>query len=160
HSTLFARYRARIVIRNKLLGGVPKDPRLIQGWLRGRAGLSDVDEIRQATLRTLVELGVEVDESMSLEDLEQIAERVPAARQTTGFKVGQQGLYVEARQIKAMLKESTNVVFGGERLGPTRKGARSFVAERVFVEPDQVWLGATEPHGVELTIGHLFGPTG
>jgi hypothetical protein len=33
---LFTRYRARLVFRDKVLGGVPKDPRLIEGWLRAR----------------------------------------------------------------------------------------------------------------------------
>jgi hypothetical protein len=59
-----------------------------------------------------------------------------------------------------MLKESTNVVFGGERFGPTRKTGKPFVAERVFIEPDQLWLGVTEPAGVEMTIGHVFSPAG
>ena len=59
-----------------------------------------------------------------------------------------------------MLKESTNIVFGGERWGVTKKGPRSFVAERVFVEPDKLWLGAREPTGVELMLGHITGPGG
>ena len=58
-SGLFARYAARLVLRDKLLGGVPKDPQLIEGWLRARAGLDDGDEIRRAMLRTLAELGVD-----------------------------------------------------------------------------------------------------
>src|SRR6266540_4074767 len=125
-SNLFSRFRARMAFRDKLIGGVPKDPRLIEGWLRARAGLEVAQEIRQAMLRTL----------------------------------GEHGLYVEARQVKAMLKESTNVLFGGERWGSTRKGPRSFVAERVFVEPDKLWVGVDEPSGIELMIGHLWGPTG
>jgi hypothetical protein len=59
-----------------------------------------------------------------------------------------------------MLKESTNVLFAGERWGVTKKGPRAFVAERVFVEPDRLRLGADEPTGVELMIGHLVGPSG
>jgi hypothetical protein len=159
-STLFIRYAARLVFRDKLLGGVPRDPKLIEGWLRSRAGLTDGDEVRQVMLRTLSELGVDADASMTFEQLEQASEAVAARKQTTGFKVGERGLYVEARQVKAMLKESTNVVFGGERFGPTRKTGKPFVAERVFVEPDQLWLGVTEPAGVEMTIGHVFSPTG
>src|SRR5262249_2474247 len=123
-STLFARYAARITLRDKLLGGVPKDPQLIEGWLRSRAGLTDPDEIRHMMLRTLAELGVETRDDMSFEQLEQASAAVAARKQTTGFKVGERGLYVEARQIKAMLKESTNVVFGGERFGPTRQAVR------------------------------------
>ena len=159
-SKLFSRFRARMVFRDKLIGGVPKDPRLIEGWLRARAGLEDAQEIRQAMLRTLGELGVEVREDMTFEQLEQASAALAARKQTTGFKLGEHGLYVEARQIKAMLKESTNVLFGGERWGSTRKGPRSFVAERVFVEPDKLWLGVDEPAGIELMIGHLWGPGG
>jgi hypothetical protein len=69
-------------------------------------------------------------------------------------------LYIESRQVKAMLKESTNVVFAGERWGVTRKGAKAFVAERVFVQPDKLWLGVQEPSGVELMVAHLTGPKG
>jgi hypothetical protein len=43
---------------------------------------------------------------------------------------------------------------------PTRKGARAFVAERVFVTPDRLYLDRREPDGVELIIGHLTGPQG
>jgi hypothetical protein len=159
-SSLFTRYTARIVFRDKLLGGIPKDPKLIEGWLRSRAGLTDGDEVRHTMLRTLVELGVDVDASMSFEQLERASEAVAARKQTTGFKVGERGLYLESRQVKAMLKESTNVVFGGERFGPTRKTGKPFVAERVFIEPDRLWLGVQEPAGVEMTIGHVFGATG
>jgi hypothetical protein len=148
-----------MVFRDKLIGGVPKDPRLIEGWLRARAGLQDAQEIRQAMLRTLGELGVDVQEDTTFEQLEQATAALAARKQTTGFKVSERGLYVEARQVKAMLKESTNILFVGERWGSTRKGPRSFVAERVFVEPDRLWLGVDEPSAVELMIGHL-GPDG
>jgi hypothetical protein len=60
-------------------------------------------------LRTLAELGVHTEASMTFEQLEQASDAVAASKQTTGFKVGERGLYVEARQVKAMLKESTNV---------------------------------------------------
>jgi len=159
-SNLFERYRARMVFRDKLIGGVPKDPKLIEGWLRARPGLQDAQGIRQAMLRTLADLGVDVQEDMTFEQLEQASAALAARKQTTGFKVGEHGLYVEARQVKAMLKESTNILFAGERWGVTRKGPRSFLAERVFVEPDKLWLGRQEPTGVELMIGHLSGPTG
>ena len=159
-SNLFCRYAARVVFRSRVVGGVPKDPKLIEGWLRAKAGIVDDHEIRQAMLRTLTEIGAKVNDDMSFDDLVQASELVATSKQTTGFKVGMEGLYVESRQIKAMLKESTNVLFGGERWGATKKGPRSFVAERVFVEPERLWLGLLEPSGIELMIGHLMGPTG
>jgi hypothetical protein len=160
HSQLFTRYTASLAFRDKLLGGVPKDPKLIEGWLRAKAGIDDADELREAMLRTLAEVGIDVQRDMSYDELMHASEAVAARRLTTGFKVGDEGLYVEARQVKALLKESTNTLFGGERWGPTRKGPKSFLAERVFVEPEQLWLGFKQPSGVELIVGHLNGPAG
>jgi hypothetical protein len=94
---LFTTYCARLVFRDRIVGGVPKDPRLIEGWLRARAGLEDAQEVRQALLRTLAELGAEVRAGMSLDELVRASEAVAPARQTTGFKVGEHGLYVEGR---------------------------------------------------------------
>ena len=131
-STLFERYRARMVFRDKLVGGVPRDPKLIEGWLRSRAGIEDAQEIRQAMIRTLAELGVDVQADMSFEQLEQAAEVLAARKQTTGFKVDERGLYIESRQVKAMLKESTNILFGGERWGA--KGWLVTVAWRKFLD--------------------------
>jgi hypothetical protein len=157
---VFAVYRARLVFRDRLVGGVPKDPRLIEGWLRARAGIGAAEEVRAALLRTLSELGVDVRVDMSFEQIVQASEALAASKQTSGFKTGAHGLYIEARQVKALLKESTNVLFGGERWGATRKGPRAYVAERVFVRPDQLWLGVDQPTGVQLMIGHVNGPRG
>jgi hypothetical protein len=157
---LWTTYHARLAFRDKLVGGVPKDPRLIEGWLRTRAGIEDPQELRLAVLRTLSEVAANGD-GASHDDIDDVATAVVSQKRTTGFKCEPQyGLYVEGRQIKAMLKESTNIVFAGERWGPTRKAARSFFAERVFVDPDRVSLGVTEPSGVETVIGHISGPTG
>ena len=90
----------------------------------------------------------------------QASDALVARRLTTGFKRAEHGLYIEARQIKALFKESTNILFGAERWGPTRKGPKSYLAERVFVQPDRVWLGCEAPDGLELVVGHLNGPTG
>jgi hypothetical protein len=159
-SELFAVYRARLAFRDKLVGGVPKDPKLIEGWLRARAGIDSAQEVRAALMRTLAELGTALDGDESFDQVVQASEALAASKQTAGFKVGELGLYVEARQLKALLKESTNVLFGGERWGATRKGPKAFVAERIFVRPDQLWLGVSEPSGVELMIGHVVGPRG
>jgi hypothetical protein len=157
---LFSCYSARVVLRDRIVGGVPKDPQVIEGWLRAKAGIEDAQEVRQAMLRTLSELGADTRDNMSFDDLVRASEALATSKQTTGFKVGDEGLYIEGRQVKSMLKESTNVLFGGERWGATKKGPRAFVAERVFVEPDRLWLGVREPTGIDLMIGHVSGPTG
>lgn len=156
---LFTTYEAEIVFRDKIMGGVPKNPKIIEGWLRARAGITSAEEIRQATIRTLQDLGQEVTPDMTFEQLEKASESVAANRQTNGFKVDERGPYVESRAIKAALKEATNILYAGDRWGKTKKGPKSFLAERVFVDPDHINL-ADEITGVELFIGHVDGPRG
>lgn len=148
------------------MGGVPHDPKLIENWLRSRAGVND-GELRALMIRTMVEMGIEVDQSMTLEDLEKASTKIAAMKETTGFKREADGqLYIESRQIKAGLKETVNILFAGDKdwlkhpNNATRKGARSFVAERVFVSPDHILLGRGDPDGVEMIIGHVTGPQG
>lgn len=173
---MFAAYAARIRFRDRLMGGVPKNPKIIEGWLRSKAGIEQEEEIRRATLRTLLELGADVTPDMSFEELERASEALAASRQTNGFKVGEQGLYLESRTVKAMLKESVNILYpsGAVKWGRYQranqknqttteaggKSPKSYVAERVFVNPDRLWLGRTEPDGVEMFIGHVMGPRG
>jgi hypothetical protein len=156
---LWTTYRARLAFRDKLIGGIPKDPKLIEGWLRSRAGIDELQDLRLAVLRTLEEVG---DGTTDVANDDGVAQAAVLASQkrTTGFKVAADGLYVEARQVKAMLKESTNIVFAGERWGPTPKASRAFFAERVFIEPDKLMLGVREPTGVELVVGHIGGAMG
>ena len=63
-ATLFSAYTAQLVFRDKLVGGIPKDPKLIESWLRARARIEDTNELRQAMLRTMSELGAEVRPDM------------------------------------------------------------------------------------------------
>jgi hypothetical protein len=158
---LWTVYRARLAFRDKLIGGIPKDPKLIEGWLRTKAGIEDPQEMRVAMLRTLAEVGGGTSAgALDADEIAQAASALVFQKRTTGFKIGLDGLYVEGRQVKAMLKESTNIVFAGERWGPTRKAAKAFFAERVFIDPDKLTLGVAEPTGVEMVVGHLGGPTG
>lgn len=156
---LFARYQATLQFRDRLVGGVPKRADVMYGWIRTKAGVEDVEEIRQMMLRTLGELGVEVPEGATFEEMEKASVSV-AQKSGVGFKRDDQGLYIEDRQVKAAIKEATNVLFAGDRWGPTKKGPKSFVAERVFVNPSHIYLDRREPDGVEMFVGHVNGPRG
>lgn len=157
---VFTTYHAEIVIRDRIMGGTPKSPKMIEGWLRSKAGISDEEEIRRAMLRTLLEIGADVTPDMGYDELVAASEALAASQGTNGFKQDENGLYIESRTIKAMLKEVTNILYAGDRWGKTKKGPRSFLAERVFVNPDRVYLGVDQPSGVELFIGHTSGPKG
>lgn len=161
---LFASYEATLAFRDRVLGGIPKTPKLIEGWLRSRAGIERADEVRAMMLSTLRDLGAEVSPEMSLEALEEASSKL-AAQSAVGFKRDEAGIYLEDRQLKAALKEATNILFAGERWGPTRKGPKGYVAERVFIGPARIHFfragrGVIEPDGVELFTGHVTGPSG
>jgi hypothetical protein len=159
-SDIFTTYHARLRFRDRLMGGIPKNPKIIEGWLRSKAGIEQEEEIRRATLRTLLELGADVRPDMSFEEMEKASESLAATRQTNGFKIGERGLYLESRAVKAMLKESINILYAGDRWGKTKKGPKSFFAERVFISPDRLNFGMGEPAGVDMFIGHVSGPKG
>lgn len=159
-SDVFATYHARLAFRDKVMGGTPRNPKIIEGWLRSKAGMDDTEEIQQVTYRTLTEMGIEVRPDMTYEELEAASNAVAASKQTNGFKMDENGLYIESRTVKAMLKEVTNILYAGNRWGVTKKGPRSFLAERVFVNPDNISLGVMEATGIEMFIGHTSGPKG
>lgn len=157
---VFTRYGVTLQFRSRVLGGIPKDPKLIEGWLRSKAGIDDAEEVRQAMLRTLIELGAEVTPDMTFEQLEEASNHLAAVKQTQGFKLDGGGLFVEDRQVKAMLRESVNILYAGERWGTTKKGPKNFFNERVFVDPERIHFTrdgqpVKEPDGVELMIVHI-----
>ena len=146
--------------RDKLMGGIPQDPKVIEGWLRSKAGITNDEEIRQATMRTLIELGVDVTPEMTYEQMVTASEELASTKSTNGFKRDDDGLYIEGRQVKAAIKESVNILYAGVRWGKTKKGPKSYTAERVHILEDCIHVDRTEPDGVELVIGHVSGPQG
>lgn len=168
-SNLFTCYGVSLQLRNKLMGGIPRDPKIVSRWIASKAGVEDEEEIRRMTLRTMREMGMDVSVEASMEDIEKASELVAGLRQTNGFKIGErpgagQQIYLESRALKAMLKEVTNILFAGERWGKRQgypgKGPKGFLAERVYVLEDQLWLDRNEADGIELFVGHVTGPKG
>lgn len=165
-SSLFTTYHARIQFRDKIMGGTPRDPKLVMGWLKARMGVDELERQRVLTIETMRETGALADLSpakiheLTLDELEVIAEKMGEQRQVNGFKRDDDGLYLESRCVKALMKETVNILFAGEKWGPTRKGPKSMVAERLFVAPDHIHLGVDSPTGVETFVGHVTGPQG
>lgn len=158
--SLFAEYRVKLRFRDKLMAGIPANPEIIEAWLR-KNWLGSDQERRLLFIQTLRELGAELNTSLSEEEmLEDAVKQIAEQRNGVCFKTNGHGPYIEGRQIKAMLKEVTNILFAGDKWGKTKKGARNYLAERVFVNPDKVLLGVSEPTGVDLFVGHVSGPQG
>lgn len=180
-SDLFATYRARLRFRGRVVGGTPSNPKLIEGWLRAKMGVSQEQEVRNLTIQTLRDLGLEQElfdgDEVRLDTLTAASEAIAQKSNTTMFKRDRDGLYIESRAVKAMLKEAVAVLFPGsvngkaserEETGPVRvhkwgqtgKGPRSATAEWVFVNPDHISLGVANPTAIDLSIGHITGKDG
>lgn len=107
-SSLYDRYRVAIAIRERIDGGTPKDPKLIEAWVKARTGHDDAETQKQ------------IEEHMP--DVTAASDEVAEGMWTT-FKRNKIGIYVETRQVKAMLRECAVV------LGITKKkrGSRQII---------------------------------
>lgn len=134
---MWINYAVTLKLREKLMGGYPKNPEAEAAMLKAR-GLEDL-------------IPVQVDPAtLSEEDRKALKERA-ITKTWTGFKSNGQGPYIESRQIKAMLREAANVT--KDMLG--LKNMKSKVAERVFVEPPEISLGKDKPDGTETRVIHV-----
>ena len=181
--TLYATYRIRLQFRTQVMGGTPKDPNIIKTWLRSKTGVQPEEELQAMTADTLRDLGVDVPEHATWEQIVAASEQI-ADNKSVGFKRDRvRGVFLDGRTAKAMLKECTNILYAGQRWGTTKKGPKQFVAERVFVQEDRLYFhrvgedgklvpipeadgsreGATNvlaADGTQLFVGHTTGPKG
>lgn len=149
------------------MGPCPMDPKVIEGWIRTRMGIDDIRELRRKTIETVLETGADLDPMLladaSVEELMAAAEKMAGTKQTNGFKRDRAGgLYIEGRTVKAMLKENIAIEFPyqADKWGLTRKAPRAYAAEHFFIDPDEIYLGRSEPDGIDTVMGHHVGPQG
>ena len=156
----FTRYEVELVVRDKLIGGVPKDADTIKKWLESRLDLGE---------RAVIELAEEAAEQMSESGGRPSASELldAVARKTeggNGFKIIDGQLVYEGRCMKAALKEASNVAFPGTdwpgKPKTLRKGLMRALAERVFIEQNYIPLGVSSPSGTEQRIKHVMTPQG
>lgn len=148
----FAKYRAQAwpyqfagTIRvSRICGGIPTDPKVAEGWLRTKLGVTSDNLVQQQVAEVMVERGITADEAVA---------EVNINRHLNGFKRDDRGLYIEGRQLKAAIKEAASVAVAADKLnsrgwGKTNKGLLNFLAEHVCVVEDKLHLGLESPTGV------------
>lgn len=160
-STNFTRYHAEIQVRERLVGGIPKDADTIKQWLKARLELDD---------RAIIELANETSAAMEESSGERptadaLLDALVIQSGGNGFKRADGQLVYEGRCMKAALKEGANVAFPGVRWPGkpegVKKGLMRYLAERVFVEEDVIPLGVSEPtHAGVERIKHVITPQG
>ncbi len=150
-------------MRSRLVGGVPMNPKVIEGWLRSKAGITDQDELEAMILRTVEATGVEFDEDTPIDEvLDRVIEEQSKLKQVGFLRSPELGLYFESRNIMAALKEAITVRYPWPtaKWGPTKKTAKSWAAERFCVFPERIPLGKMDPDGIFPFTGHISGPQG
>lgn len=136
---MWTKYRITLEFCTPCIGGTPNAKNLIKGWLGTKNIAANEAELDAIVNATVADLGGKVEEK--------------ASAMWTVFKRNEQGIYIEGRQVKAMFKESANIlrdmlmkaegkgskrVKGEERSRFTNLKAR--VAERLFVVEDQIYF--------------------
>ncbi|MHC4617158.1 MAG: hypothetical protein ACYTEQ_05325 [Planctomycetota bacterium] len=97
---LYRIYRVTIRMREHLRGGVPKNPELIRSWITSGTGHSD-----EKTEEQIAEVEAAVEAA--------------AEKSWCGFMGDSNGLFIQSRQIKAMMKECASILnmFGAQHRG-------------------------------------------
>jgi hypothetical protein len=163
---VFTDYRARLRFVNVVVGGVPSDRSVIEGWIRSRMELGDA-ALAQLVDETVAERGVLTpDETVKAILGSELAPSV------NGFKRDENGeLCLEGRQVKAALKEYVNSAYpGGGWPGKAshehtkklhaKRGLMTYLAEAVVVPEVLIGLGVKEPSRVEERVKHVMTPAG
>lgn len=153
------RFRGALHI-DRICGGTPTDPKVAEGWIKTKLGVSTDDILRQQVTEVMLDRGV-----FTTEGKEAAVAEVDSLRHLNGFKRDERGLYVEGRQLKAAIKEAASVAAAAGKLplrswGKTNKGLLGFIAEHVCVVEDRLPLGVSEPTGVAQRFVHTFRGTG
>lgn len=122
-----------------LVGGIPSDPKVAEGWIKKYMGADNEALIKEQVAKTMVERGLEADAAV---------DEVVKSSKLNGFKRDDEGLYIEGRQLKAALKEAATIRWPDRRWGPTRKGTKAFIAEHIFVVEDRLHIQGATPEDI------------
>lgn len=156
---VFTLYRVSATFTDKIMGGIPQKPDAIEAWLRQRITKGD-EEVKRMMKETLQGLEINTDGMTTIEQLKEAARIHATEQHANTFYRDEHGMYISGYQIKASIKENVNILYAGDRWGKTNKGPKGFVAERVFVDEDRIYLGRYKPDGMQLQVGHVNGPRG
>jgi len=124
-----------------LVGGIPRHPEIVRRWQEARwpaeskIGPDDPADPEAAAEATIADLGSQA-----------IAADEAVSGLWTGFVEDDGQLCIENRNVKAMLKESANILKSivGKKAGKPQP-LRARLAERVFVSPRMIPLGRATP---------------
>lgn len=135
-----------------LHGGRPQDPRVVEGWIRSKIQNND-ERLRRLVQEAWQSLGYDEDDMNNPEKIEEAITEAGKKALNGFYRMDDGELAVEGRQIKAMLKEATNIAYPWKATPPRKYNGKSMkgaVSEHVFVVEDFIPLGVKEPDGVDV----------
>lgn len=145
----------------RLIGGVPSDPKVAEGWLRSKIQGTD-QRIQEMVAQVMVERSVSAEEALK---------EVNDMKNLNGFKRSESGqLFIEGRQLKAAMKEAVSVAVGAKKIdmtgwGATKKWLTKYFPEHVFVVEESIplfkWIDneltpVTDHDRINQTFVHTF----
>lgn len=151
------RYEGTLVV-DVLCGGIPSDPNVAAGWIRGRMGDTSDARLQQQVAEVMAERGMSESDAI---------DEVNRRKHLNGFKRDEETgeLFIDGRQLKSAIKEAAMVSVAAEKIsgkswGKTNKGLKAFLAEHVGVVDDRLMMGRKEPDGVNQRFVQTFRGTG
>jgi hypothetical protein len=130
-----------------IAGGTPSDPNIAEGWLKTKLTDNRDELIRAEVAKVMEARGMTVD---------QAAAEVDMTKHLNGFKFNDDGLYLDARCLKAGIKEAASVARAANKLkqkwGATGKGVLGFVAEHIMVVEEILQFYIPESDGTKRYI--------
>lgn len=143
--SMWERYQVEMRFEDRLMGGVPKHSNVIKSWLEARMPTHAPPDATP-----LNELADQV--AVAVQATEDAENKV-----WTGFMgETERGLYIPGFHLKAHLKDVANIAkaFLGE------KNLKAKLADRLFVDDKEIWLGVKEPAGYWEHAVHIMTPQG
>lgn len=143
----------------QVMGGMPSNEKVAEGWIRSKLGLTTEDSVAEAVKAVMEARASSPDGPISAADA---VKEVDKTRHLNGFGHDEDGLYIEGRHLKAALKEAASAARAvgnlDTRYGLTNKGTLSFIAEHIIVLEDRLYLGQRDPASGKVT--PVMEPTG
>jgi hypothetical protein len=160
HESVFAahhgkvwKYRYGVTLHvTNLTGGFPLNPAVIEGWLKSK--IADNDDLLRAAIAENMMASAETQAAMeagkdpkTIITPEDAVAALAKSKSLKGFKRDADGLYIEGRQVKAMLKEGLSVAVQGGHipekgwgLASNKKWLKGFAAEHIIVPEDRIYI--------------------
>ena len=148
---LYDVYAVTIAIREQICGGKPRNEELLADHIRRKTGYDDELTKKQQADAKKPPLDEEGLKELTEEKIE---------KSRTGFLEDGRGLYIDTYQVKAMIKQSAQMLGFYKK----KRGSKNMCAEGTEIKglehPSRIYLGVKVPDGTDESVVHAMTPQG